>query len=290
MKHAYLIIAHDQWDLLQRQLELLDHKDNDIYIHIDKKIKNFNEEFLSNHIKEAGIKFIDRKKIGWGGYSQIRCEVQLLKAAIKNNYDYYHLISGVDLPLKSQDYINRFFSENMGKEFIDFDKNVENSQIYERMSLYHIFQESIRSNKVMEKLEKILLGVQRRIGIDRIKNKNIDFGKGANWFSITNQLAHFLVSKEKEIKKNYRFTNCCDEIFIQTLIKNTEYYKNIYNKTHEDNIKSMRYIDWKRGNPYVFKNEDYDTLINSSALFGRKFNMDIDSKIIDRIGSGIKEK
>ena len=35
MKHAYLIIAHKESVVLEKLLELLDKKDNDIYIHVD---------------------------------------------------------------------------------------------------------------------------------------------------------------------------------------------------------------------------------------------------------------
>ena len=33
--HAYLIIAHDQFDLLESLLKCIDDERNDIYIHID---------------------------------------------------------------------------------------------------------------------------------------------------------------------------------------------------------------------------------------------------------------
>ena len=38
-KHAYLIMAHHRFDVLKMLLTDLDYKDNDIYLHIDKKQK-----------------------------------------------------------------------------------------------------------------------------------------------------------------------------------------------------------------------------------------------------------
>lgn len=40
------------------------------------------------------------------------------KAISIDNYDYLHILSGEDLPLKSQTYICDFFQKNNGKEFI----------------------------------------------------------------------------------------------------------------------------------------------------------------------------
>lgn len=38
-KHAYLIIAHNQYEMLNKLVLALDHRLNDFYIHIDKKTK-----------------------------------------------------------------------------------------------------------------------------------------------------------------------------------------------------------------------------------------------------------
>ena len=41
-KHAYLILAHNQFEQLAFLVSLLDHQNNDIFIHVDKK-SNFND-------------------------------------------------------------------------------------------------------------------------------------------------------------------------------------------------------------------------------------------------------
>ena len=39
MKHAYLILAHNEFEVLNRLIESLDDVRNDIYIHFDAKVK-----------------------------------------------------------------------------------------------------------------------------------------------------------------------------------------------------------------------------------------------------------
>lgn len=47
----------------------------------------------------------------------------LLEMAVSHKkYDYYHLLSGQDLPIKTNDYIQNFFISHQGKEFVAFDK------------------------------------------------------------------------------------------------------------------------------------------------------------------------
>lgn len=113
-KHAYLVIAHNNFQQLEFLLSLLDDEKNDIFLLIDKKseisasvLKSLNES-----CNKSIFTLVERVKINWGGYSQIKAELILLKAAVHNNYSYYHLISGSDLPLFSQDYIHEFFDKN----------------------------------------------------------------------------------------------------------------------------------------------------------------------------------
>lgn len=40
-RHAYLIMAHNNFYILEKLLILLDDPRNDIYIHIDKKVSKF---------------------------------------------------------------------------------------------------------------------------------------------------------------------------------------------------------------------------------------------------------
>ena len=102
-KHAYLIIAHDKFEQLKRLLLLLDDERNDIYLHIDSKAKDFCQEEFEQLLSRAGLFFTERTSVIWGSYSQIHSELVLLKAAVPGHYSYYHLLSGTDLPIKSQD-------------------------------------------------------------------------------------------------------------------------------------------------------------------------------------------
>ena len=99
---------------------LLDDERNDIYIHIGMDVKFEREEF-KGVVKKLCFAFLWRACVNsGGGYSQIRSELILFQSAWEHGYEYYHLISGVDLPIKTQDEIHEFFREHYGKEFIYF--------------------------------------------------------------------------------------------------------------------------------------------------------------------------
>ena len=58
MKHAYLILAHNEFWLLQTLIGCLDDPRNDIYVHIDQKVAVLPEL----HTSQAGLKMIEDRK------------------------------------------------------------------------------------------------------------------------------------------------------------------------------------------------------------------------------------
>ena len=101
-KHAYLIIAHNKFEQLKMLCEMLDFEQNDIYMHIDAQVTDFDADTFRPALRHSKMKFAERTRVNWGGYSQIQAELNLLKAAANSgeDYSYYHLLSGADLPLR----------------------------------------------------------------------------------------------------------------------------------------------------------------------------------------------
>ena len=107
-------MAHDEFPILHVLLRLLDNSRNDIYLLIDRKT-DFSETFALKYSAVHVIK--DRIDIRWGDYSQIEAEMLLFETAYdKGPYEYYHLLSGTDLPIKPVPAILKFFDDHAGKE------------------------------------------------------------------------------------------------------------------------------------------------------------------------------
>lgn len=281
-KHAYLIIAHNQPELLKILLKTLDYSENDIYVHLDKKMGNICLEQFYEVVKYSGLFFLsNRLDVRWGDFSQIECELQLLEASIPQKYQYYHLMSGVDLPLKTQKEIHSFFDKHAGTEFVHFDAPQIDPLSYTRVSKY-IFIQKRRKNWIEKIIYKIMMIVQFRV--DRGKGTKLVYQKGANWFSITNALAEYVVSNRSLIEKQFKYTLCADEVFLQTLIASSDFINFVSKNNFSDNYETIQYcIDWKRGNPYEFRTNDFNNLMDSNMLYARKFNWNIDSEIVLRI-------
>ena len=286
--HAYLIIAHGKFDQLNLLLKSLDYDDNDIYVHIDLKCGDISEKIITDGICHANIIFVDRLSVTWGDYSQIEFELRLIEAASVHDYEYLHLLSGVDFPVKSHKYITEFFKQNSGKEFVHFEQNGYDQNEKYKVKYWYFLHRYVGKVKSRESIVAAILWgliyVQKMIGIDRTQNENYKLFKGANWFSITGDFAKYLCSQKSYIKNRFRYTHCGDEFFLQTVLMNSRFAENLYDKSFSNNYDGcLRFIDWKRGNPYIFRKDDFEQLVNSKSLFGRKFDIDVDSEIIYKL-------
>lgn len=280
-KQAYLIIAHKDDTCFRTLLRMIDDPRNDIYIHMDSKNKSYDYKEIEKTIKHSNIIHTQRTKVSWGAYSLINAELILLKASTaQNKYQHYHLLSGADLPIKSQNEIYHFFLENDGKEFVNFqsDKFV----FSDRIKYYYPFMDILGRTFVSKLLNISMLLFQKAIGIHR--NDSVRFQKGANWFSISDELARYVISSEDWIRKTFKMTYCADEMFLQTLIINSDFYKKLYYEKYDNNYYSIvRLIDWNRGQPYVFRKKDFNEICNSKMMFARKFDAIVDAEIIKEI-------
>ncbi|MBQ8429671.1 MAG: hypothetical protein IJX30_06205 [Clostridia bacterium] len=83
-KHAYLVMAHDNFRILKKQIELLDDEKNDFYIHIDERVEKFDSNYLLENIKKSKVKFISNRKVFWADYTQTQTELDLIGEALNN--------------------------------------------------------------------------------------------------------------------------------------------------------------------------------------------------------------
>ena len=285
-KHAYLIMAHHRMDLLQRLVNALDDERNDLYIHLDKKYKG--NEVISAHFSK--IIWIKRTDVRWGGYSQIRCELDLLKAALNSgvSYQYYHLLTGASYPIKPKEYIFDFFNQNDGFQFVGFAQNGD--RYYERVKNRFLFNEIGKPKKCLSHAIKLFIRnkvkkLQNSLKIDYFKKYHMTFKKGLTYWSIKEDFAKYIVENEKLIHSMLKKSDRGDEVFVQTLLFNSPYKNQIYNLDNEY-LGCMVHAAWhnsaEEGAPN-FVLRDFEKIKDAKELYGYKFEGKDGLLLLDRI-------
>ena len=287
-RHAYLIIAHHHFDMLKKLIAVLDSEHADFYVHINKSVKQLDEESIRAAAVKSRIQIFREFKIAWGADTQIRCELFLMEQAAKGHYDYYHLLSGVDIPLKTGAEIEAFF-ETQDRSFLEVKQEQDLTGTLDRVRYYYPLQPWIGRQKadrgfvyaLLDQLNYESLKIQKMLGVDRTKNAPFAYCRGANWFSITHELLICALEKKKQIAKYFYCTMNADEMFLQCVAMVSPLRDTVIRD-------SLRLVDWQRTehggcSPHTFTMEDWEMITGSDKLFARKFDPDIDVEVIDAL-------
>ena len=283
MKHAYLIIAHDEFFVLQSLLDALDDERNDIYVHIDKTVKEI--PILKSQLSRLMI-LDNRIDVRWGHVSQIEAEYVLFEAAYADHQKYgrYQLISGTHMPLKSQDEIHDFFQGFENKEVLSC-LYTDNYEVNFKTNRFHFFVRNYRDSRpfvatIAQFLWHVLLKIQVKLGIQK-KHFHIQI-KANNWVSLTSQAVDYIIQEKNEALKVFHYSFCGDEFFVPYLLEKAS------DRFQMVDEKRLLFNDFAGGStPRTITEKDYDFLTASDYLFARKFSA-TDRAVVDKILATIK--
>lgn len=264
MKHAYLIIAHNEFEHLQRLISALDDERNDIYVHIDRKVK----QLPKLHVTKSKLTVLDRRiDVRWGTRSQIRVEYALFEAATsEGKYEYYHLISGTHFPLKTQNEIHKWFEKHIGRSVLASGYRADHELRF-KLGYYHFFLRWIKSrNRYMAKASNLLWRISLRFQRGIIKrNYEYAYEKCPNWISLNHAAVNAVIKVKNQVLRQMRYTFCGDEIFVPAILHNANI---AYDKS--EHLLFADFLDL--ASPIVLKASDFDRLVESGCLFARKFS------------------
>ncbi|MBS4540021.1 hypothetical protein GOQ27_16205 [Clostridium sp. D2Q-11] len=287
MKLVYLINTYKNENQLIRLINALKNDLVIIFVNIDKKFEtNFNKEKILKST-DTDVKFIKNNiEVYWGGFTVVRSTFNALKEIYHSNtnFDYLTLLSGQDYPIKSSEYILKYFSVSNDVQYIDSFKipsplewSHEKGGI-ERLEYYYDFD-----NKNLE--WDYYLNLMKNNNIKRKLLDNTNFYGGSAWWTLSYECIEYIV---KYIDNNYKFLNFFkyskhpDEMIFNTIVMNSPFNKNVVNI-------NLRYIEWILGisHPKILTIQDIDKLLTSDKLFARKFDISVDSQILDKLDEHI---
>lgn len=276
-RHAYCIIAHTDPLMLRVLVAMLDHPQNDIYIHIDRRVDI--APFMSVKTRWSKVFFLpQRLAVEWGNPVQIDTELLIFGYAHDHGpYSYYHMMSGQDLPLRPQDSIHRFMDEeHPHSEFVTVnDEGPDYLQDLDyKTRYYHFFVKSLSdTNHSLSHywhyfLHGLAIRIQKLLGVRR--KYPIELKKSLHFVSITNEFLSYLLSKKEFIKKTFAHTLCCDEVFLQSILWNSPFRDRLYTRA-DGGVGSMRKVVWINHKAHIWNKGDIDELLSCEELFALKF-------------------
>lgn len=284
---AYFILVHRYPEQFQRLLTAIYSPHNYYLLHVDKRSGRELFHRIQQMVKDyPNVSLLPSQNVVWGGYSMVDVELNAINKLLKINtkWEYYINLSGQDFPLKSQQDIQRYLEDNIGKNFLTFaNQKEERPNTLNRIRNYYM--ESTNGFKGKP--------------VRRAYLKNTIPYIGGQWKILTRDCCDFITHNRNvsKYRKYYRHTLIPDESFFQTVLMNTHYTGTLVNDHKRAIIwipdilirsKGKKTKDTKsliesgkiKLRPKTFTVEDKHFLFSSNALFARKFDELVDDQIL----------
>lgn len=281
MKKIFAITCHKLTQpLIHTVTYFSSFEENIVLIHVDKK-SNI-EDFL--FLKAKNVHFIENRiSILWGNVSQIISTIELMKYSLKYEYEYFFLLSGDDIPLRSNKDLNNFLYKNIKYDFIHYQDgktpyiNPEDRVKYNYPSFFFLKKKTfyIRLKKFFVYTFKDVFYKNKLFNDYKINIPKLY--KGTNWFGLKKSTIVYIseyISNNSWFLDLFEKSVCGDEIFFHSIIKAND--KIILFDNPNYGHKALRYIDWVSGPEYpkILNEEDSSNMKKSNYFFARKVHED----------------
>lgn len=303
----YIILAHKEPYQLCRLVERLSSPHTFIYVHIDLNVNISPFEAALKGMQNVIFLPLEKRVAStWGSPGIVKATLNAIEEVIRDNrHGYTILISGQCYPIKSNDCIYSFLKENYGYNFIEGfelpDPRWTNSEV--RMQYYAFFLSSkrgdiltvpsflslsfkdSRNKRLIKKYLKIVFRCPIKLIVlfkkRKFPKKLKPYG-GMQWWALPLETLKFIfnfVVENPNYLKYHLYTLYPDEIFFQTIVHN------YFTKISGPPTFSPWPGDDTSSSPQTLTTKHFDLLKKRKELFARKFDYNIDTKILDLIDS-----
>jgi len=285
IRMAYIISAYQNPDLLVRLVRRLDSPQDWFFIHYDLRSPGGEFRQLTQTFKDKpNVKLLVRHKCRWGNFGHVLASLKGIEEIARLGFacDYAIVLTGQDYPIKSNEMIRRRLKAAAGRSFMESTAwpipHWENGRAIRRIQDYHLhlpFPRWARSLGWPPNRQNIAIPLRRKIP----GGLHPHFGS-SYWYLHRRCLEyiHDYLLQNPEYVRFFHRALIPDECFFQTLLMNSALAENIERRT-------LTYVDWRPPWPGIMTVQDLPRLRESDCLFARKFDVRVDSEVLDRLDS-----
>lgn len=286
MKKAYVVLAHKNPQQVARLIRTLNDETSFFFIHVDRSsdIHLFQQLLPEDH----KIKFVSRVKSDWGSLGLVQATLNSMHAIQKSNENIERIIllSGQDYPIKSNDYINRFFSQHPNAIYLEHYALPDPKKWKPNGGLYRVNKYFMGLKKHQRYAAKATNFMAMMLpGLQRKQYNGMKAFAGSMWWIINRYTLDYIldfVAKNPKYLFFHRFTFAADEVFFHMILMNAKDEKIASAIVNSD----QHFIKWKEissSHPEIITEKNLEELKQSDALFARKFDISQGASILDLI-------
>lgn len=314
-KILFMIMCHKNAKQVLRLAKTLNLAEADIVIHADMNLNEDEMKCLCVQVATSDNIYITDDRIH--GVLDTRSLVDIVFIMLNymrdkgNEYKYYCLLSGQDYPVQPISYIESELDRSYPKPFIDCTPCDKSNWVYQKFITppwiiqYNNFisMKFSRKNPICKGLRLTAMLMHKMTQVFKcnayssLSKKNVELYGGSAWWILPDVAINYIVDEYNNsapLIKELLNTRTPEETFFQIMTMHSpikEYVQvNPINQINQ-NCKTWAYfsdIDKPfKGHPYIFTVNELGKLVHSNFWFARKFDVDVDSEILDLLDKHI---
>lgn len=282
---AFMVLCHQNPELIQTTLDQLSHNNCITVVHVDKKSDE--RIFESCKTKRQAVYFVpdhERVAVHWCGFSMVEATFNLIRhsLAVEPRIERFILLSGSDYPLYP---IGEILDQLSGKEeFIRVDRVLDPSGVgwFDRCANQIFLGDNrwLNPRECSLVVDRLARQAERRL--KRMSSYGSPIFYGPSWWALTRSAIDNILHVRHENPKAiewFRNTRSADEMVFQTLMRASPLASRIKQDATRPGganwpavLAGVHYADFQDGaaSPKTLELEDLPALKASGALFGRK--------------------
>jgi hypothetical protein len=216
-----------------------------------------------------------RRKLVYAGFGFVDVVLDAMRIILQSpaeQFRYINVMSGQDYPIKNTIAFAEHLRESYPAEYFQVADMRAWPQGLSRFQRFYLTDWSIRGRRKLEKV--INLFVRQREFFPGL----VPYGR-SSWFTCTDRCARHCVRFADETAAFTRFMKTVwspDEFYFNTLVMNSPLRQYVV-------ANNLRHIEFLAGkvSPEIFTAQRLDELVESDRFLARKFDIDVDEKVLD---------
>lgn len=245
-----------------------------VILHVDSKSNISHFSNLPGNV----IYTTSRTSVHWGHFSQVLATIELMRTAIKRDFDYFSLLSGDDFFLGSLDRFNDFVGKAQGVDFIDAVSGPTVEPVISRLcGMQYDNSTYLRSTSLPGRVYRRIIRETnwflngRSFQVDCLPT----LGKGCNWFTVSRdfiiEFLDFFDKHQAEIFESFSQSLSSDEIVFASFATSHRPHAIASHSMDlgEHGLAALRYVDWtsSKEKPKVLQLDEISDLRRAEGIF-----------------------
>jgi hypothetical protein len=309
---TYIITAHKYPEQLARLIDRLNGDGTTFFVHVDKKTDAVTYNQMVAALRRfPNVRFLQKRFPChyMTLFGAVQAQLQALREIFETGTacDYLLYVTGQDYPIKTNADIRATLGQSGGKSFIcHFPLPFEGwhpsggkiTQSASRIECWHFYvlNQYIRLPRKLRQctrpfsVEQSPLWFVASLLLPKKRKFPVGFtphGGWAYWCLSREQAAYVdqFAQTHPDFVKYFRFAKSADETFFQTVLLNSPFKDQIIND-------DLRFVDWSNNDctPRILRAADLPKLAASPKLFARKFDVLVDTEVLNLIDEKLLNK